>query len=42
MTRARLLCTLRLLQKGKVDAHLIGSQLWRDEKMPVVTRRFII
>lgn len=38
MTRARLLCTLCLPQKGKVDPHLIGSQLWRDEKMPVVVQ----
>lgn len=33
---------LCLLQNGKVDPHLIGSQLWHDENMPVVTGSFTI
>lgn len=42
MTRARLLCTLCLLQKGGVDPHLVGSQLWHDDDMPVLTCSFAI
>lgn len=42
MTHARHQCMLCLLQNGKVDPHLIGSQLWHDENMPVVTGSFTI